>query len=123
MDRVSPIIKDFTEIVRQQGKTTYTKRVVTETLDTYGRATADVNADTTGLSGLLRQVSSEDEELMDVGWVQIGDYRFFGFASDNWAEHDLIVDGSDIYEITHIFDTGITGDNETISNCICKKET
>ncbi len=121
MDRAGTFIKDFENLVGQIGKPTYTRRVRTETKNTYGEVTAKSDADTTNLKGILREVSAEDQKLIDVGWAKIGQFKFHALATDGWTEHNFVVDGSDEYEILHVVDHGYPGTTATIHEMVLRK--
>ncbi len=122
MDRAGTFIKDFENLVTQIGKKTYTRRVVTQTTNTYGEITgAPSNSDTTNRIGILREVSAEDQKLIDAGWAKIGEFKFHALATDGWVEHNLVIDGSDEYEILHVVDHGFPGDTATIHEMVIRK--
>lgn len=122
MDRAGTFVADFKNLVTQIGKTTYTRSITTQSVDTYGEITSALSTvDTYNLNGILRELSAEDQKLIDAGWAKIGDWKFWALASDGWEEHNLVLDGSDEYEITHVVDHGYPGDTATIHEMIIRK--
>ena len=122
MDRAGTFIKDFQNLVGQIGKTSYTRSVITQSVDEYGEINGTPSTvDTYSLFGILREVSAEDQKLIDIGWAKIGDFKFHALASDGWAEHDLVFDGSDEYEVLRVVDHGYPGDTATIHEMVIRK--
>jgi len=68
-----------------------TRRVYTRTKDEAGRLTNISEADTT-IHGFIQYVSPKDKQLLEQGWVQIGDAMLFVEYGVTVNEEDYIID-------------------------------
>lgn len=92
LEEAMDITGDFNYIIDDIGKTKYTKRVRTETLDSFGDVTGKSDTDTADIKGIIREVNPDDEKLIAAGWVKYGEYVGYFHASDDIREHNIILD-------------------------------
>ena len=117
MDRVAPFKRDFVvTLIPQIGKTSFSKIVRSEAVNSVGRLTGVAVTTTLNLGGILRLVSGDDESLTKLGWISHGDFVFYGKPADLWKEHNWLIDTEDAstYEVVHVEKEGFTGDDPSI---------
>ena len=82
--------------------TTVTHRVYTRTKDNKGRLSDITETDTT-IDGFMQYVTPNDAELLEQGWVQVGDAMFFTKHNYTINIEDSIIDTESVeWEVTKL---------------------